>query len=165
MPAGHCLGPPFPQFFFGEPVQFNGISEFVSISSPTGSTGSIRAMSPSSQVTSTDVQLSTPLLSGGGIGSAAIPLNVDVKRNFIFQPNGDFNVALNGAGPSRLNMMIGVAPPTQSYTGTAVRRRPDHVERHERHHGHRDNFSITGGFDDLAFNQGSLITLRVPTAY
>jgi filamentous hemagglutinin family protein len=137
------------------------ISESVSINS-NGS--SIRAISGSSQVTAADVTLTTDTLSGGGIGTAGIALNVNVERNFTFQPNGEFNVVLNGTGPSGLNVQMGVAPNGQNYSGTLTRSgggltmsasADDAIVT-------LNNLSITSGFDQLVFNTNPFISFNVP---
>lgn len=85
-----------------------------------GPGNSVLAM-PGSQVTATDVTLSTDPLSGGGIGSATTALNVDVKRTFTFTPHGPFNVALNGGpGPNQLVMNIGVMPAGGMHNNSTV---------------------------------------------
>ena len=86
-----------------------------SVISLSTSAGSILATSASSQITAGDVTLSTGQLTsanameGGRIGTAALPLNVDARRNFTFSPNNDFRVVLTGTGPNRLNMQLGAA--------------------------------------------------------
>ena len=139
---------------------FNSINESVTI---TSSGGSINAMNAGSQVSATNVTLQTNQGSGGGIGTAGTALRVNNARNFTFNPNGQFNVALVGSGPSQLAMNIGVAATGQTYTGTltkagqinlAVSATDTTVTA--------GNFSITGGFDDLVFNSAPSISLRVP---
>jgi hypothetical protein len=60
-----------------------------------------------------DVSLLTTAGTGGGIGTLATALNVDVQRNFTFRPNGDFNILLTGTGPSGLTAQL-----TPANTGT-----------------------------------------------
>ena len=150
----------FPSFFSGEPVQFDFINETVNIN---GQTGSILAMGPASQVTAANVTLQTNALSGGGIGSAATALNVNAERSFIFRPNGDFNVALNGTGPNVLNLQPGVAPTGLTYTGALTKGGQINLTATANDTTVTvGNFSVTSGFDDLVFNTSPSITLNVP---
>ena len=103
----------------------NSISRSVTL---TSTVGSIRAMSPASLITATDVTLNTLQGGGGGgggggigIGTAAAPVNVNTERLLSFSPNGDFNVVATGAGPTRLNAQLGVAATGKTYTGTLTR--------------------------------------------
>ncbi len=134
---------------------FNASSESVSI---TSSAGPIRAMSAASQVSATDVTLSTNPLSGGGIGTTALPLKVDVDRSFTFRPNGDSAVQLVGSGPNRFTFQPGVAPSATTYSGTisglvnASFSATDTTVTVA-------SFSATGGFNDLVFNQSPFINL------
>jgi filamentous hemagglutinin family protein len=139
----------------------NFISESVTINS---NGGSIRAMSGASQVTAADVTLTTDTGTGGGIGTAGTALNVNMERNFTFQPNGEFNVILNGTGPSGLNVQLGVAPNGQNYSGTLTRSggglalsasATDSVVT-------VSSLNITSGFDQLVFNTNPFISLNVP---
>jgi len=107
-----------PATTFNASVFTNSISRAVSI---TSNGGSIRAASPASLVSATDVTLFTSLGSGGGIGLATVPLNVDVERQLSIRPNGDFNVVATGSGLTRLNAQLGVAATGQTYTGSLSR--------------------------------------------
>jgi hypothetical protein len=141
-------------------VPFNTINESVSI---TSTAGSIRAMSPASRVTAADVTLSTSAGSGGGIGLAATPLQVDVERSFTFQPNGEFAVQLVGSGPNRFTFNPGVAPAGQTWTGTLTRAGTMNIAASATDTTVTlGTFSITGGFDDLVFNQTPFINVGVP---
>ncbi|MBL8385943.1 MAG: hypothetical protein JNM90_22860, partial [Burkholderiales bacterium] len=139
---------------------FNSISESVSISS---SSGSINAISNASQVTATNVTLSTNQGSGGGIGTAATALRVNNARNFTFRPNGEFNVLLNGSGPNQLAVQLGVAATGQTYTGTLSK--PGAITLNASATDTTvtvSNFAVSSGFDDLVFNSGPSISLAVP---
>ena len=139
---------------------FNSISESVSISS---SSGSIRAMAGGGQVTATDVTLSTTQGTGGGIGIAGAPITVNNARNLTFNPNGEFNAVLTGSGPNRLSVTVGVAPTGQTYAGTLTKAGQINLNVSANDTTVTANaFAITGGFNDLVFNQGPLATLRVP---
>lgn len=96
----------------------NSISRSVTL---TSNGGSIRAQSPASLITATDVTLNTQQGSGGGIGTAAAPINVDTERVLSLAPNGDFNVVATGAGPTRFSAQMGVAATGKTYTGTVTR--------------------------------------------
>jgi filamentous hemagglutinin family protein len=139
----------------------NSISESINVSS---SGGSIRAMSASSQITAADVNLATAQGSGGGIGTAGAALKVDVERNFTFQPNGEFNVVLNGTGPSGFNTQIGVAAAGQSYSGTLIRSGGGLTLSASADDTAVtiSNLSITSGFDQLVFNSSPSINVNVP---
>jgi filamentous hemagglutinin family protein len=134
-----------------------------SLSTSLGS-GSILPTSPTSQVTGTDVSLITGFGTGGGIGTAGTALNVDVSRIFSFVPNGEFNVLLNGTGPNRLEVGMGVAPTGQSYSGTLTKNggglslsasATDSTVT-------LSNLSITSGFDQVVGGQNPSIQFEVP---
>ncbi len=84
------------------------------------STGSIRGTGTTPLVKGFDVSLLTTAGTGGGIGTAASALNVDVQRNFTFRPNGDFNILLTGSGPNQLNAQFTPAN-TGTYSGTLAK--------------------------------------------
>lgn len=139
---------------------FNSKGETVSISSTNGS---IRAMAGGGQVTATDVTLSTTQGTGGGIGMAGAPINVNNARTFTFSPNGEFNVALTGSGPNRLTANVGVAAPGSTYNGTLTKAGQINLNVSANDTTVTANsFSISGGFNDPVFNQSPLITLRTP---
>ena len=96
----------------------NSISRSVTL---TSSGGSIRAQSPASLITATDVTLNTQQGNGSGIGTAAAPINVNTERLLSLAPNGDFNVVATGAGPTRFSAQMGVAATGKTYTGTVTR--------------------------------------------
>ena len=96
----------------------NAISRGITL---TSNGGSIRAQGPATLITATDVTLNTLQGSGGGIGAAAAPLNVNTERLLSVSPNGDFNVVAVGTGPTRLNAQLGVAATGKTYTGTLTR--------------------------------------------
>lgn len=111
------------QVFIGSTTDVNvatvtaGTNSLAQIST-TG--GSIRATSAASTVKGMDVSLFTNAGTGGGIGTAATALNVDVQRIFQFRPNGDFNILLTGTGPIQLNAQLTPAN-TGTYTGTLTK--------------------------------------------
>ena len=96
----------------------NSISRSVNL---TSNGGSILAASPASLITATDVTFSTQQGSGGGVGTAANAVRVDIERNLNLTANGDFNVIATGSGPTRLNAQLGVAKTGGTYTGTLTR--------------------------------------------
>lgn len=96
----------------------NNISRSVTL---TSNGGSIFSQSPTSLLNATDVTLNTQQGSGGGIGTAAAPVNVNTERLLSFSPNGDFNIVATGAGPTRLNAQLGVAATGKTYTGSLTR--------------------------------------------
>jgi filamentous hemagglutinin family protein len=141
--------------------RFENINESVNIFS---SAGAIKAMGGTSSITATNVSLATGLLSGGGIGQLAtpLPLNVDVKRAFTFQPNGEFNVLLTGTGPNNLNMQVGVAPTGQSYSGSLSKTGLALNVSANDTSVTASTFDITSGFDQRVFNGSPGITFYVP---
>lgn len=127
-----------------------------------GQAGSIQALSSASQITATDVTLRTTVGSGGGIGSAAVPLKVDVERSFSFAPNGAFDVVLNGSGPNSLNLQVGVAA-TGTYSGTLTRAGQINLDVAATTTTVTANdFSVTGGFDTPVYGGSPSIQLVVP---
>jgi filamentous hemagglutinin family protein len=141
-------------------VPFNSVSESVTIN---GQNGPILAMSPTSQVTAANVTLQTTQGAGGGIGTIATPLRVDVERTFTFRPNGEFGVLLNGSGPNQLSMQLGVAATGLNYTGSLSR--PGQITLAATATDTAvtvSNFTITGGFNDLVFSSGPSVSLDVP---
>ncbi len=127
-----------------------------------GGNGPILAMSSASQITATDVTLQTNLGSDAGIGSAATPLKVDVERSFTFKPNGDFGVTLNGSGPNRLTIQLGVAAATP-YSGSLTRSGQIALAASaDTSTVTVSNFAVSSGFDTPVFAQGPLISLTVP---
>lgn len=140
--------------------RFENLSESVNVFS---SMGPIRALSGSSSIGASNVTLGTGLLSGGGIGLLAAPLMVDVKRSLTFNPNGEFNVQLTGTGPNALNMQIGVAPATQSYSGTLAKTGQIALNVSATDATVTANtFNISSGFDQRVFNGSPLLSLNVP---
>lgn len=145
--------------------RYENINEWVNISS---STGSILAMSSTSQVTAADVTLSTipdSVPTGGDIGSSATPLRVDAERNLVFNAGGDFDVDLVGAGPSRLDIQLGVAPSVEepwfgilsggTTNGVTLVASGDDTTVTV------GSFTLTG-FDQRVFNQNPSISLTTP---
>jgi len=88
-----------------------------SAASLTTTAGSILGTGTTPTVKAMDVSLFTSAATGGGIGTAATPINVDVSRNFTFRPNGNFNILLTGSGPIGLNAQFTPAN-TGTYSGT-----------------------------------------------
>lgn len=127
-----------------------------------GQAGSIQALSSASQITATDVTLRTTAGSGGGIGSVAVPLKVDVERSFTFAPNGAFDVVLNGSGPNSLNLQVGAAA-TGTYVGTLTRAGQINLDVAATTTTVTANdFSITGGFDTPVYGSSPSIQLVIP---
>jgi trimeric autotransporter adhesin len=139
----------------------NSLSEQVRIES---SGGSIRAMSGGSQITGADVILETGQGTGGGIGIAATALNVNVDRNFTFRPNGEFNVVLNGTGPSGFTAELGIAATGLTYTGTLSRSGGGLTLNASANDTTVtiSDLSIASGFDQLVFNSNPFISVGVP---
>jgi filamentous hemagglutinin family protein len=124
--------------------------------------GSILATSPSSQVTGFDVMLSsTDTGTGGGIGTAATALNVDVQRDLTFTTNAGFNVLLNGIGPNRLFVDLNPAHATTgTYMGTMLKQGGGLTlnANADTSTVTLNDLSITSGFDQFS----SFIRFRVP---
>ncbi len=127
-----------------------------------GGNGPILAMSPASQITATDVSLQTNQYSGSGIGSVALPINVDAERNLTLKPNGDFSVVLNGSGPIQLDIQPGVAA-SGTYAGTLTKSgQIDLSLMADDTTVTASNFAITGGFDTMVYRAWPSISLSVP---
>jgi filamentous hemagglutinin family protein len=140
--------------------RFENLSESVSVSS---NMGPIRALSGSSSINAANVSLGTGLLSGGGIGLLAAPLAVNVKRSLSVNPNGEFNVQVGGTGLNSLSMQIGVAPATQSYSGTLARTGQVDISVSATDATVTTNtFNVASGFDQRIFNGSPSLSLRVP---
>ncbi|HYC45342.1 MAG TPA: filamentous hemagglutinin N-terminal domain-containing protein [Burkholderiales bacterium] len=97
----------------------NNVNESVTITSGANAGAGIFALG--SQVTAVDVTLLTDPASGGGIGTAALPLNVNAERVFTVRTNGESRINLNGPVPSRPDFSFGVAPAGMSYLATITR--------------------------------------------
>jgi hypothetical protein len=81
---------------------------------------SVNAKSPLNQVRGAEVVLSTALGSGGGIGSAASPVNVSFERRLSVVTNAESHFNLNGGMTKQTALTLGVAP-AANYTATIAR--------------------------------------------
>jgi filamentous hemagglutinin family protein len=145
--------------------RYENINESVNISS---SAGAILAMSGASQVTAADVTLSTipsgNAATGGDIGSVGTALNVSAESDFVFKAGGDFNVTLLGDGPNRLDIQLGVAPASGTWSGTLTGTGYNAVALDASATDTTvtvNNFTLTG-FDQRVHNQGPSIGLYTP---
>jgi trimeric autotransporter adhesin len=152
--VGNVVASAPPTTTFAAP--FNSISESVNISS---SGGSITARSAASQVVATDVTLSTGRLSGGGIGTSALPLRVNAGRSFTFQPNGNFGIQLTGSGPNQLIFEPGVATTGNTWSGSMTGLVAISASATDSTVTVA-SFSATSGFDAPVFSQSPLIEVN-----
>lgn len=144
------------------PVTFgNNRNATVTINS---SGGSIVGMAAASQVTATDVTLHTNTGSGGGIrGAGSGALNVAAERGFTLEPNGAFNVNLNGTGPNQLTLSPGLAAAGAPYSGALTR---EGAGTWASVSATESLVTVTSfaptGFNDRVYNSEPLIKLFVP---
>ncbi|HNE42079.1 MAG TPA: filamentous hemagglutinin N-terminal domain-containing protein [Rhodocyclaceae bacterium] len=147
--------------FYGPTPEYQSRNRTVTIN---GDQGSILAMGSTSQVTATNVTLRTSQGYGGGIGSVATPLRVDVERSFDFRPNGEFNVQLVGSGaPNNVDLTIGVAPTGANYVGTLTRAGAIALDVSANDATVTvNNFNVTSGFNTPIYGQTPDISVYVP---
>ena len=122
-----------------------------SAASLTTTAGSILGTGTTPTVKGMDVSLFTSAATGGGIGTAGTPLNVDVSRNFTFRPNGDFNILLTGSGPIGLNAQFTPAN-SGTYSGTVSKSGSLTLNASaDTSTVTVSSLNITGGFDQQVF--------------
>ncbi len=123
--------------------------------------GSIRGTSGTSTVRGLDVTLQTNAGTGGGIGTLATALNVDVARNFSFRPNGDFNILLTGTGPIGLTAQLTPAS-SGTYSGTLAKQGGSLTMNASADTATVtvSNLNITSGFDQTVFFNNPFLTLQ-----
>jgi len=110
--------------------------------------------------------LATGQLTGGSIGTNAAAVSVDARRRLTFNPNGQFNVILNGGdGPNQLAATVGVAAAGQTYggavSGSGVTFNVNATDTTVT----LNNLTVTevaGGFKTLVNNQSPQISFNVP---